>query len=86
MLYVSTLGRFQSRTCIVFITSPGQEEENKILYIAMKKWEQLQSTFDNLKSGMGQGDYLDKKQKLFKTMSIRVIIYEFYRFCSERNR
>ena len=52
----------------------------------MKKWEQLQSTFDNLKCGMGQGDYLDKKQKLFKTMSIRVIIYEFYRFCSERNR
>ena len=43
----------------------------------MKKWEHLQSTFDNFKSGTGQGDYLDKKQKLFKTMSIRVIIYEF---------
>ena len=43
----------------------------------MKKWEQLQLTVDNSKSEEGQGDYQGKTQKLFKTMTVRVMKYEF---------
>ena len=43
----------------------------------MKKWEQLQLILDNSKPEEGQIDYYDKTQKLFKTMGVEVIEYEF---------
>ena len=36
----------------------------------MKKGEQLQLTLNNSKSGERQGDYSDKKQKMFKSMKV----------------
>ena len=42
-LKVLTVGRLQNKNCIVsIITLAGQEKDNKIVYIAMKKWEKLQ--------------------------------------------
>ena len=46
------------------------------LYIAIKKWEQLQLTH-NSKFVEGQGNYYDKTQKLFKITRVQVIKYEF---------
>ena len=39
----------------------------------MKKWEQVQLTFDNSKFEEGQDNYQDKTQKLFKTMRAGVV-------------
>ena len=48
----------------------------------MKKWEQLQLTHINSKSKEGQGNYWYKTQKLFKTMRVRVMRYEFLKILS----
>lgn len=61
-----------------FVTSAAdQEQENKFLYIAMKKWRQLQQTPSKSKSEAGQGDYQDKTQKLFQAMTFQAIEYQF---------
>ena len=52
-------------------------KENKIIYIAMKKWEQLQLTLNNSKSEGGQDHYFHITQKLFKAMRSRVLEFEF---------
>ena len=43
----------------------------------MKKWEQLLLTLNNSKLEKEQGDYQDKTQKLFQTMRVRIMRYEF---------
>lgn len=61
-----------------FVTSAAdQEQENKFLYIAMKKWGQLQLTLSKSNSEAGQDDYQDKTQKLFQAMRFQAIEYEF---------
>ena len=52
-------------------------KENKIIYIAMKKWEQLQLTLNNSKSEGGQDHYFHITQKFFKAMRSRVLEFEF---------
>ena len=42
---------------VFIITSASLEKENKISYIATKKWEQLQLTLNYSKSEEGQGEY-----------------------------
>ena len=75
----STVFISQNKICIVsIVTSQARKEKkNKILYLAVKIWGQLQLTFDNAKSEEGQTYYKDKIQKSFKTMSAQVIEYEF---------
>ena len=57
-LKVSTVSRFQNIIRIdAIIKSASQEKENKILCVAMRKWEELQLTLDNSKSEKSQGYY-----------------------------
>ena len=78
VLEVSTVGRFENKICITStITSASQEKENKMLCIAMKKWEELQLIHDNAKSEEGQGYYYNKTQKLFKATRVSVFECEF---------
>ena len=54
----------------MFLSSHQQaRNENKILYVAMKKW--------------GQGDYQDKTQNFFKAMRVQITKCEFLQVCSE---
>ena len=61
VLGVLTVGRFQNRIFVTStIISTSQEKENKILFIPMKKLEELLLIHDNSKSEEGQGYYKDK--------------------------
>ena len=78
VLEVSTVGIFENKICIAStITSASQEKENKMLCIAMKKWEELQLIHDNAKSEEGQGYHYNKTQKLFKAIRVSVFECEF---------
>ena len=50
----------------------------------MKKWEQLQLTFDNSKFEVGRDDYLaDNNQICSRQWEFAFLNEIFYRFCSE---
>ena len=76
---------FKTESLLFLLSHQQARKEDEILFIALKKWEQLQQlTLDNSKSDEGQEDYYDKSQKLFKTMSVRAIEYEFLCFVLKR--